>query len=367
MKHAVGPDSMTFVDVVFPAFLFIFGIAIPLAIERRLTRGESHLRIWTHIIIRTLSLMVIGIGMGNMRIGRLGMCPIGISPELWSVLLYVSFLMIWVDTRKFEGFKAIVSTILRLSGIALLIYLAAIYREKSGGQLSWLKCRWFVLGYFGWAYLILCAAYFVFRKQTAGMIGCLVLCIFVSVGWREGAFERFELLGTLVRYVSFDGMIISSVLMTSAGVIVGMLLMSGSPAETPRKRIVWIVAFAAGMFAAGFLLRPLYGVSKQAATPSWSLYSSAICCVIYAFLYWLVDVRGKKRWSAFILPIGVNPLLLYFLSYMLHPLLALLSIGFINDYFNSGVAGIVRTMLLTVILVLLSGWLTVRRRVILRL
>ena len=155
--------------------------------------------------------------------------------------------------------------------------------------------------------------------------------------------------------------------MTSAGVIVGMLLMSGSPAETPRKRIVWIVVFAAGMFAAGFLLRPLYGVSKQAATPSWSLYSSAICCVIYAFLYWLVDVRGKKRWSAFILPTGVNPLLLYFLSYMLHPLLALLSIGFINDYFNSGVAGIVRTMLLTVILVLLSGWLTTRRRVILRL
>src|SRR5437867_2108929 len=42
MKHIHPSDSdgMTFVDVVFPAFLFIVGMSIPFAIGRRLERGE---------------------------------------------------------------------------------------------------------------------------------------------------------------------------------------------------------------------------------------------------------------------------------------------------------------------------------------
>src|ERR1035437_8706494 len=34
-------DGYTYVDVVFPAFLFIVGVAIPLALNRRLSRGAS--------------------------------------------------------------------------------------------------------------------------------------------------------------------------------------------------------------------------------------------------------------------------------------------------------------------------------------
>ena len=43
MKHIDPPDAdgMTFVDVVFPAFLFIVGMSIPMALERRFERGES--------------------------------------------------------------------------------------------------------------------------------------------------------------------------------------------------------------------------------------------------------------------------------------------------------------------------------------
>src|SRR5437870_5791162 len=39
-----GPNGMTFVDVVFPAFLFIVGISIPLAIENRRSKGDSWLK-----------------------------------------------------------------------------------------------------------------------------------------------------------------------------------------------------------------------------------------------------------------------------------------------------------------------------------
>ena len=42
MKHMpADADAMTFVDVVFPAFLFIVGMVIPTAIQNRIRKGQS--------------------------------------------------------------------------------------------------------------------------------------------------------------------------------------------------------------------------------------------------------------------------------------------------------------------------------------
>src|ERR1041385_1397673 len=48
-----GGSGMTFVDLVFPAFLFIVGMSIPFALGSRLTRGEPLWKIVLHIITRT--------------------------------------------------------------------------------------------------------------------------------------------------------------------------------------------------------------------------------------------------------------------------------------------------------------------------
>src|SRR5262245_45180789 len=55
-----GVDGMTLTDVVFPAFLFIAGMAIPLAAGSRLGRGESRSTVWRHIAVRTTALLVMG-------------------------------------------------------------------------------------------------------------------------------------------------------------------------------------------------------------------------------------------------------------------------------------------------------------------
>ena len=43
-----GVNGMTYVDVVFPAFLFILGMAIPLAVRKRLAMGDSMPRLGPH-------------------------------------------------------------------------------------------------------------------------------------------------------------------------------------------------------------------------------------------------------------------------------------------------------------------------------
>src|SRR5271155_171165 len=52
-----GGSGMTFVDLVFPGFLFLVGMSIPFALGPRLAKGESVWKILGHVVIRTLSLL----------------------------------------------------------------------------------------------------------------------------------------------------------------------------------------------------------------------------------------------------------------------------------------------------------------------
>ena len=75
MRHFKGRSGMTFVDMVFPAFLFIVGMSIPSALGGRLRAGElspatawAAAHVWKtllHIVTRALALLVIGILMVN--------------------------------------------------------------------------------------------------------------------------------------------------------------------------------------------------------------------------------------------------------------------------------------------------------------
>ena len=60
-----GVDGMTYVDAVFPAFLFIVGVSIPLAVAARLGKGDSVLRLGGHIVTRSIALIILGIFLAN--------------------------------------------------------------------------------------------------------------------------------------------------------------------------------------------------------------------------------------------------------------------------------------------------------------
>src|SRR3954470_3115804 len=67
MKHFHGRDGMTFVDLVFPAFLFIVGMSIPLALRNRVARGEPTWKLTLHAVLRAATLLILGLFMVNME------------------------------------------------------------------------------------------------------------------------------------------------------------------------------------------------------------------------------------------------------------------------------------------------------------
>jgi hypothetical protein len=77
--HANG---MTYVDVVFPAFLFILGMAIPLAVRKRLELGDSQWQLWSHVVLRSFSLVVLGLLLANASLVDPGFT--GIPRGLWT-------------------------------------------------------------------------------------------------------------------------------------------------------------------------------------------------------------------------------------------------------------------------------------------
>jgi len=319
MKHyyPYEADGMTFVDVVFPAFLFIVGMSIPFAIGRRLERGESIVSVWKHILIRTLGLLVIGVFMVNGE--SLGKDSI-LNPNLWHLLMYLGVILVWNTPPKEPGRKRNRILWLRWIGAALFLVLAFLYRGTGRRELIEMRPHWWgILGLIGWAYLVSCIAYTLLRRHLAGMVGVVAILYCMFMADRAGLFSGVW----LDQWVDFGSMLGSLAAVTTSGVVLGMILASGSPEKTHAQRIKWAFFYALGMaVAARFLYSlhqkdPMFIINKNAATVPWCLYSSAITVGVWIVIYLLMDVKGLVRWARIVQPAGENPLF----AYLLHPMI----------------------------------------------
>ena len=104
LEHATrGEDFLGLSDVVFPTFLFVVGMSIPFAIERRYAKGKTGESTIRHILSRTLALLVMGAFITNSE-ARL-------SPEVnygigvYFILMVVAFIFIWNDYPYTENPK----------------------------------------------------------------------------------------------------------------------------------------------------------------------------------------------------------------------------------------------------------------------
>lgn len=329
MKHLSPPtaDGMTFVDVVFPAFLFIVGMSMPFAMGRRLERGETMASLWKHILIRTVSLLVIGVFMVNS--GALGEGAL-LSQPVWTLLLYAAIILIWNRPPRDKAPSPNVLRIMQWAGVALLVLLAILYRGTGDPAFIELRPQWWgILGLIGWAYLVASFAYTLLRNHVAGLVGVVALlyCLYLADG--VGYFEGFW----LSQWVGIGSTLGSHAAITLSGVILGMMLTPSSPLKTHKARILWAVVYGAGLALAGHLLHslneldPMFYINKIAATPPWCLWSSAITVWIWAAIYWLMDVRGWKGWAQIIEPAGQNALFAYILAPIFYSLFALLAMA----------------------------------------
>ncbi len=334
-------DGMTFVDLVFPAFLFIVGMSIPFAFNARLKKGHSHTAIWQHTLKRSFALLVMGIYMVNADSGYNNDSML-IPIALWGMLAYSLPIPVWNKYPK--TFPAIWKKTIQYLGIAGYLALYFLY-VRTDGSIGITPRWWGILGLLGWAYLLTALCYWLAKGKLSLLIGCFAGAMLLNIFHVSPAGQTEGLLW--FRYVTGH---MGTTAMALAGVITSLLFFN----RHKFNHLRWdIIGFAAAVFMAGYFLQPYFEVSKIRGTPSWCLYSIGWCITIYYLLYWIIEVEKTSRWSHFFMPAAANPLLMYVLPGIIIYFNRLFELQVIPTYFTHGLPGILWSLLFTVIMLYL--------------
>lgn len=406
-------DAMTLPDIVFPAFLFIAGISIPLAFERARVRGATSGQLLRKTFARAGALLVMGVVMVNQEEMNLGP-DASWWQQQWGLGAYLAMFLAFAVVPERTGRARTILRGARLAGIVMLLLLVLGYRDGAGQPMVlgplwnaadsvWLRHSWWgILGLIGWAYLVAALVYLVIGPRREGLLGaavCLLLLYFANEAglaarlagrpWLEGVRPLLDsvasVLGWIDGHASLGTTLGSLAAITTAGCCLGTVLidrgfrsMESAPvsrASAPplaeaagsvfdrRAPLRWALAFAAGLFLAGLLTDGAYGINKIRATPAWCCYCAALTSAAWAALYWLMDLRGRRRWARLVAPAGANPLL----AYLLHPLVFLLAgaagsgVGSVAFFYKSPefpalVAGI-GSLVMALVIVQATGWI----------
>jgi len=314
LRHApAAMDAFTLTDWVFPGFLFMVGVSIPLALAKRKQTGEPAPRLLGHVVVRTLALLFLGLIEVNHH--RFSAADTGLSEPLWYFLAYGAVFALWAGTPKNAGpRRKNIQLGLRIAAAALLIALVVIFRGKGeDGVVTWLQHSWWgILGMIGWTYFAGSVLYIFSKGNRTALAGAIGLMTALYIGSRHGA---LDFLGPVNRFLEHGvGSIFGShTAIVTAGMLAGTLFLPGSGLSKPKDRVRFLSILGMVLLAAGYVLRPLHGFSKIGGTESWALATAGISCLVFLFFYILLDLLKLSRAAAFLVPVGRNPLAAYLL------------------------------------------------------
>ncbi|MFO1336822.1 MAG: DUF5009 domain-containing protein [Burkholderiaceae bacterium] len=318
-KHMpADADAMSFVDAVFPAFLFIVGMAIPFAIHARIAKGDPWWRLQGHLAWRALALVVMGVFMVNAEEGSYHQASMVLPIDAWSLLFYAAVGLVW---GVYRAPSPALDRLLRGAGVALMLVLARLYHGGPDGREGLTPQWWGILGLIGWAYLIASVLYQFARGRIAVLLAMIAGCVAYYAGHAALGEQATGLAAALL---SQDGHAAHTSIVL-AGVVCALVYheLRGPGGVRLAQRQARALLFAAALLAAGFALRPWFPISKIYATPSWCLLSAAACVAVYALLQALIVQLGLAGWVRWVEPAAGNPLVTYLLPFVVAAVMSL--------------------------------------------
>ena len=262
MDHA-GWEGFYFLDLIFPLFLFLVGLILPIVILGRLEKGDSPRRMYLHILKRTLVLIFLGlVNYGLLRcdwatmrwssvLGRIGIC-----------YFIASLLLIHTNWRT----QALVVFVILVGYWAAVMFIPVPgygpgVLTPEGCLTTWLD-----------------------QKLIPGTLG-------LGLYDRQGVLSTFTALAT-----------------TLIGVLAGHWLRSERSMN--QKTLGFVIAGLVTL-TAGWIWGKFFFISRNVWTSSFVLYSAGWCFLLLAFCYWIIDVKNYKKWTFFLVVIGMNAITIW--------------------------------------------------------
>lgn len=324
LKHADW-HGWTPTDFVFPFFLFIVGISIPIALGKRIAEGVTGEVYWK-IIKRAGLIFLLGLIQMGFPFFDLSKTEVPLVVKIISVgaLIAIAVLFFmdkfresaWVGIGLIgflsgfflfsQGFPAESLTKLRVPGVlqriavcylfASFIFLWTNWKQQIYIAAILLLLYWALMLYGGNGDLSI-------EGNFSGLIDRLV--IGENHIWKANKFYDPEgLLSTM-----------PAVATTLIGVLTGTWL------KTRRNNFEKVSAmffFGTSLTAIGWIWNFWFPINKPLWTSSYVMFMGGLGLCFLAFCYWLVDIKGYKNyWTKPFIIFGTNALALYFASSIL--------------------------------------------------
>ena len=345
-------DVMTYVDMVFPFFLFIVGMSLPISVAQRLKRDPSISRLWLHVLHRVAGLVVLGLILANAEKADASRMPIG--GNLWALLGLLSaalYLNVYPASKRFPTY----GNVLRGIGLVGVVGLLAVFRRSTHeGQVAWIDPSYpEILGLIGFSYLAVAVLYIPTRRwRWASLLwfaALLALCILSTA-------KLIPIPDGMPIYLwPFDNGAMSSIVM--AGVITSGIFLGTDRRPKPKTAIFQAAGLAVFMFIGGWICIPL-GISKIRATPTWSMWCIGAAMLVFALLYWVCDLQRRTGWAFFVKAAGSNTLLTYLLPDLWYFLFVATGVTYLDTHLSVGWPAVIKTVLFTVLMLSLATLFT---------
>jgi len=271
-------NGLRFYDCIFPLFLFISGVTFPFSYAKQQARGMTRAQSVRKVLLRGLTLFLLG-------------------SMLWTTI----------------------------DGVV----------EKNLLSMEWSTFRvWSVIGRIGIAWAVAALFYVFFgRKARIGIAAAILVGMWlvtrfaVAPGATEGVnpmVDRQWMWATWfdANYLTTahrgEGGVSTITMVATAmfGMFAGEIL-NGARVTMARKALR-LLGYAALLLALGLLMAFAFGpyslpVNKPIWSSSFALVAGGISAVLLALFYWIVDIRGWRRWGFFFKVIGMNAITIYLL------------------------------------------------------
>jgi len=285
-------EGFRFIDLIFPLFLFLIGVAIPYALGKRLARGDSLKSIYAHVVTRVAVLIVLGMMVNG------------------NLLSY--------NVHKFE----ITYSVLQMLALGYLVASIVFLHLRLPWQIA--ATAVMLMGY--WALMA-------FVPGPGHEMGVF------KPGCNFGDWLNDWILGDLQGRWRFGWIlgILGHVSTAMLGVFAGQLLRSGASrvAKAGWLTLLGVVCLAAGLFWSGWTARQWPGVElagrdwsqwpvwcpiiKNRWTSTFALYAGGYSYLLLALFYLVIDVWQFRRWAVPFMVIGANSIFAYMAWQLCHP------------------------------------------------
>ena len=265
-----------FEDLIFPLFMFISGVTIPIAILSKLEKGASKREMVFKIARRMLILIILGvIYNGTLRNGFSNARYVSVLAQIGVSYFIASMILIYTNSVKTRLYW-LIGILVGYAAVQLLIPLPGI----GAGVLTPEGC---VNGYIDRIFLPGRLAY-----GHDGMVP----------SYGNGFYDALGILSVL----SASGV-------TLMGYFAGRILLLKD--LDPKNKVARLGIIGIGLVIFALCISPFYPIIKNCWTTTYNLLTGGISFILMALFYLIIDVWKYKKWTFFFRVIGMNSIFIY--------------------------------------------------------